>query len=377
MYLNMNAVLSCPSQLFVLSEIIDKFACACQAVIMMKMLGNLVLFIWSKFKVTSNLAAENLALRQQLAVMKRTNKRPKIRMADRIFWVLLSRIWSPWRRSLVIVRPDTVVRWHHKSFKLFWKFKSKGPGRPQVSREIRHLVRRMAKANSSWGAPRIHGELLRLGFEVSERTVSNLMPRRSTNSEPSQSWRTFLKNHAGKCSIDFFTVPTATFNILFVLVILRHCRRKVVHFNVTSNPSAQWTAQQVLEAFPWDTAPKYLMRDRDSIYGVFFRNRVKNMGIKEVISAPRSPWQNPFIERMIGSIRRECTDHVIVLNQSHLKNILCAYFQYYHNDRTHLSLGKDTPNGRPIQPRPVGKCKIIDLPRIGGLHHRYEWKKAA
>ena len=178
-------------------------------------------------------------------------------------------------------------------------------------------------------------------------------------------------------SIDFFTVPTATFNILFVLVILRHCRRKVVHFNVTSNPSAKWIAQQVLEAFPWDTAPKYLMRDRDSIYGVFFRNRVKNIGIKEIISAPRSPWQNPFIERIIGSIRRECTDRVIVLSKAHLTSVLGSYFEYYHNDRTHLSLEKDPPDGRPIQSRPAGKCKIIALQRVGGLHHRYEWKKAA
>ena len=235
----------------------------------------------------------------------------------------------------------------------------------------------MTKANPSWGAPRIHRELLRLGFDVSERTVSNLMPRRPPNAKPSQTWRTFLNNHAGKCSIDFFTVPTIAFNFLFVLVILCHSRRKVVHFNVTSNPTAQWTAQQVVEAFPWDTAPKYLMRDRDSIYGVFFRNRVKNMGIKEVISAPQKPWQNPFIERIIGSIRRECTDHVIVLNEGHLRSVLSSYFEYYHSDRTHLSLGKDTPKGRPIQRRPAGKCKIIDLPRIGGLHHRYEWKKAA
>jgi len=235
----------------------------------------------------------------------------------------------------------------------------------------------MAIANPTWGAPRIHGELLRLGFEVSERTVSNLMPRRLPNAKPSQTWRTFLKNHANKCSIDFFIVPTAVFNILFVPVVLSHSRRKVVHFNVTSNPTAEWTAQQVVEAFAWDTAPKYLIRDRDSIYDEFFRNRVKNMGIKQVLSAPQSPWQNPFVERVFGSIRRECTDHVIVLNEDHLKNILSSYFEYYHNDRTHLSLEKDTPRGRPIQHRPVGKCKIIDLPRVGGLHHRYEWKEAA
>jgi len=277
---------------------------------MIKTLGNLVLFIWSKFKITSNLAAENLALRQQLAVMKRTNKRPKIRRADRLLWVVLSRIWTPWRKSLVIVKTDTVVHWHRKGFKLFWKFKSKGPGRPRAGCEIRHLVRKMATANPSWGAPRIHGELLRLAFNVSERTVSNLIPRRPPNSKLSQTWRTFLKNHANKCSIDFFTVPTAAFNILFVLVVLSHSRRKVVHFNVSSNPTAEWTAQQVVEAFPWDTAPKDLMRDREAIYGVFFRNRVKNSGIKEVTSAPQSPWQNPFIERIIGSIRRECTDHV-------------------------------------------------------------------
>jgi transposase InsO family protein len=177
--------------------------------------------------------------------------------------------------------------------------------------------------------------------------------------------------------MDFFTVPTAAFNILFVLVVLCHSRRKVAHFNVTSNPTAQWTAQQVVEAFPWDTAPKYLMRDRDSIYGDFFRYRVKNMGIKEVISAPKKPWQNPFVERIIGSIRRECTDRVIVMNKEHLKNVLRSYFEYYQNDRTHLSLEKDTPASRPVQHRPVGKCKIIALPRIGGLHHRYEWQKAA
>ncbi|WP_320041562.1 integrase [uncultured Desulfobacter sp.] len=261
---------------------------------MMKMLGNFVLFIWLKFKVTSNLAAENLALRHQLAVMKRTNKRPKIRMVDRLFWVLLSRIWTPWRKSLIIVKSDTVVYWHRKGFKLFWKFKSKGPGRPQVSREIRDLVRRMAAANPNWGAPRIHGELLSLGFEVSERTVSNMMPRHPPNSKPSQTWRTFLKNHINKCSIDFFTVPTVTFNILFVLVILSHSRRKVVHFNITSNPTAEWTTQQIVEAFPWDTAPKYLMRDRDAIYGVFFPKSSEKHGHQRSGLGPAKPLAKPF-----------------------------------------------------------------------------------
>ena len=311
--------------------------------------------------------------------MKRSAKRPRLRNRDRLFWVLLSRFWRNWQEPLIVVKPETVIRWHRKGFKLFWKFKSrrKGPGRPPVSREIRDLIRTMAKANPLWGAPRIHGELLKLGIEISERTVSSLMPRRDTK-PPSQTWRTFLKNHmTSMVSIDFFMVPTATFRILFVLVILSHSRRRVSHFNATFNPTSRWTAQQIVEAFPWDTAPKYLLRDRDSIYGTFLRNRVKNMGIKEVITAPRSPWQNPFVERLIGSIRRDCLDHVIVLNESHLKQMLTSYFEYYHCDRTHYGLGKDTPAERPIQPRPAKGGKVIDFSRVGGLHHRYEWRKAA
>ena len=178
-------------------------------------------------------------------------------------------------------------------------------------------------------------------------------------------------------SMDFFTVPTGTFRVLFVLVILSHTRRSVVHFNVTSNPSAEWTSQQVVEAFPWDTAPQYLLRDRDSIYGALFSSRIKNMGIKQITTAPRSPWQNPFVERLIGSTRRDCLDHVIVLNESHLKRVLSSYFDYYHDDRTHYSLGKDTPCLRPVQSKPVKGGRVIEMPRVGGLHHRYEWKKAA
>jgi transposase InsO family protein len=256
--------------------------------------------------------------------MKRSAKRPRLRNWDRLFWILLSRFWGNWQEPLIFVKPETVIRWHRKGFKLFWKFKSrrKGSGRPPISAEIRDLVLKMV-------------------------------------------------------SIDFFAVPTAKFRILFVLVILSHSRRKVVHFNVTSNSTAKWTAQQIVNAFPWDTAPKYLLRDRDSIYGAYFRQRVKNMGIKEVITAPRSPWQNPFVERLIGSIRRDCLDHVIVLNESHLERILISYFQYYHYDRTHYGLGKDTPVERPVQSKPAKGAKVIELPRVGGLHHRYEWKEAA
>ena len=311
--------------------------------------------------------------------MKRSAKRPRLRNRDRLFWILLSRFWRNWQEPLIVVKPETVIRWHRKGFKLFWKFKSrrKGPGRPPVSPEIRDLILKMANANPLWGAPRIHGELLKLGIEISERTVSSLMPSRRSK-PPSQTWRTFLKNHmTNMVSIDFFMVPTATFRILFVLVVLSHNRRRVVHFNVALNPTARWTAQQIVEAFPWDTAPKYLLRDRDGIYGAIFRQRLKNMGIKEVITAARSPWQNPFVERLIGSIRRDCLDHAIVLNESHLKRILISYFEYYHYDRTHYGLGKGTPVERPAQLRPTKGAKVIELPRVGGLHHRYEWKEAA
>jgi len=346
---------------------------------MMKTLRNRVSAVWPMDKINLNMAMEIIALRQQLAVMKQQNKRPKIGMITRLFWVILSWIWSGWREALHIVKPETVIRWHRKAFKLFWKLKSKIPGRPKIDPEIRDHVKEMALANPKWGAPRIHGELVKLGFKVSERTVSSLMPKRTTNKKPpSQTWRTFLNNHVNKCSMDFFTVPTATFNVLFVLVILSHDRRRIVHFNVTSNPTAEWTAQQVVEAFPWDTAPKYLMRDRDGIYGNAFRDRVKGMGIKEVISAPRSPWQNPFVERVIGSIRRECTDHLVVLGENHLKAILAEYIEYFNADRTHLSLGKDSPDGRPVQrAESAGGSKVIALPRVGGLHHRYELKEAS
>jgi transposase InsO family protein len=235
----------------------------------------------------------------------------------------------------------------------------------------------MAKANQLWGAPRIHGELLKLGINISERTVSSLMPKRPPK-PPSQTWRTFLKNHMPDiAAIDFFTVPTATFRILFVLVVIKHSRRKFIYFNATYNPTAEWTTRQIIEAFPWDTSPKYLLRDRDSIYGAIFRSRIKNMEIREVLIAPQSPWQNPYAERLIGSIRRECLNHVIVLDDKHLRRILSSYFDYYNQDRTHYNLEKDAPLKRDCQPRTANDSRLVKLPRVGGLHHRYEWQKAA
>jgi len=271
---------------------------------------------------------------------------------------------------LVVVKPDTVIAWHRSGFRLFWRWKSRsrGPADGCVSPTVKQLIRQMAKANPLWGAPRVHGELLKLGIDISERSVSRFMPPKPRK-PPSQTWRTFLDNHIGSlASIDFFTVPTATFRVLYVFFVLAHDRRRILHFNVTEHPSAAWTAQQIIEAFPEDTAPKHMIRDRDGIYGEQFRRRVEGLCIEEVVTAPRSPWQNPYAERLVGSIRRECLDYVIVLGEQHLYRILNSSFAYYHRARTHLSLGKDAPEPRQVHPPCMGE--IVELPE--GLHHRYE-----
>jgi hypothetical protein len=321
------------------------------------------------------IALENLALRQQLAVFKRHCPRPRLRTGDRLFWVWLSMTWKNWRRALIIIKPETVVSWHRKGFRLFWTWLSrrKGIGRPQASRELGDLIRKIAAANPLWGAPRIHGELLKLGIVVSERTVSRLIARRKRPT--SQTWKAFLDNHVRDLvSVDFFTVPTATFRVLFVMVVLAHHRRRVVHFNVTEHPTAGWTGQQMIEAFPEDTALRYLLRDRDRIYGGDFHQRIQGMSMKEVLCAPASPWQRAYVERLIGSIRRDCLDHVIVLGEGHLRKILKSYLEYYHRSRTHLALSKDAPEPRAVQSPEMGE--IVELTQAGGLHHRYERRAA-
>lgn len=322
------------------------------------------------FSNRADLAAENLALRQQLAVLRRTAKRPQICQRDRIFWVWLSRLWKNWRSSLLIVQPDTVVRWHRRGFRLYWRWKSRKTGRPKVDPEIRSLIRRMSLENPLWGTPRVQSELRLLGFDVAESTVAKYMVKRRPG-PPSQSWRTFLKNHMDcTAACDFFVVPTVTFRLLFCFVVLGHERRRILHFNVTEHPSARWTAQQIVEAFPADgTEPRYLLRDRDSIYGGYFRRRVKNVGIEEVLIAPRSPWQNPYCERVIGSIRRECTNHLIVRNAAHLRKILSGYMDYYNGSRPHSSLDGDAPTGRQVETATKGT--VVAIPQVGGLHHRY------
>ena len=340
---------------------------------------NAILF-WIRFVILvlgghQQVALENAALRQQLAVFKRDVKRPQLRRWDRLFWIGLRAIWKDWKSALVIVRPETVISWQQKRFKRYWwrLSQSKGPGRPRVSSEIRTLISHMAATNPFWGAPRVHGELLKLGYEISERTVSRLMPK--NDKKPSQTWTTFLRNHVGQMvSIDFFTVATVRLHVLYVFVILAHDRRRLLHFNVTEHPTAVWAAQQIIEAFPEDRAPRYLLRDRDGIYGHCFTTRIEGMGIEQVRITARSPWQNCYVERAIGSIRRECLNHMIVLSEQHQRRILKSYFRYYHESRTHLSLSKDAPESRAIQANELER--IVQIPQLGGLHHRYERRAA-
>ena len=328
------------------------------------------IFLGALFKSQRQLALENLALRQQVAMLRQSVRRPRATPADKVFWILFSRYVDGWRSLLHILHPDTVVRWHRKGFRLYWRWKSRGPkpGRPAIDTSLRKLIRDMQASNIGWGAPRIHGELLKLGIEVSQATVSKYMLK--SKKPPSQTWRTFLYNQADcLAAMDFFTVPTARFRVLHVFIVLSHDRRKVVYFNATEHPTADWTAQQLFEAFPFDSAPRYLLHDRDAIYGEKVKRRIMALEIEEVITAPRSPWQNGYVERVIGSIRRECLDHVIVLNERHLKRILRDYFNYYHISRTHLSLDKNPPEPRAVEPAASGN--IVALPRVGGLHHRY------
>jgi transposase InsO family protein len=238
-----------------------------------------------------------------------------------------------------------------------------------VEREIRDLIREMSSANPLWGAPRIQGELLKLGIEISQATVAKYMVRR--RGTPSPTWRSFLRNQAqGIAAIDMFVVASASFRLLYVMIILAHDRRKIIRTAVTEYPTAVWLSHQVTEAFPWDTAPRYLLRDRDASYGADFCNRLEAMGIAQVVTAPRSPWQNAYAERLIGSIRRECLDHIVIFNERHLRRALSSYVECYQRTRTHLSLDKDCPDPRSIMPRGIGK--VVAIPKVGGLHHRYE-----
>ncbi len=335
---------------------------------MIALLSFLLALLAAQFKSKSRLEAENAALRRQLAVLRRKVRgRVQLTSGDRLFLTQLYRWFPSVLQVVTIIQPATLVRWHRAGFRQYWRWKSRSlGGRPQIDAELRALIRRMSLDNPLWGAPRIHGELLKLGFEVAQSSVAKYMVKRA--GPPSQGWSTFLRNHAPNiAAMDLFVVPTIGFDLLYAFVVVRLDRRDLVWINVTSHPTAEWLARQLTEAFPWDEAPRYLIRDRDRAYGAVVMRRIRAMGIRDKPIAPASPWQNGFAERLIGSIRRECVDHFIVLGEAHLRRILRTYARYYNDIRTHRSLGKDAPFSRPVQRTGSINSRAI----LGGLHHQY------
>src|SRR6476646_6791806 len=335
---------------------------------MIGLLCFVVAVLASPFKSKIRLEAENATLRHQLIVLRRKLKgRARLTNNDRWFFVQLYRWFPSILPVLMIIRPETLVGWHRAGFRRYWRWKSclRG-GRPQIETELRALIRQMSTENLLWGAPRIHGELLKLGFSVAQSSVAKYMVKR--RGPPSQEWRTFLRNHAPHiAAMDLVVVPTIGFKLLYGFVIIRLDRRDLVWIGVTTNPAAEWVARQITAAFPWDSAPRYLIRDRDRIYGSVVTRRLRAMGIRDKPIAPASPWQNSFAERLIGSIRRECVDHIVVLGEAHLHRVLKCYADYYNNFRTHRSLNKDAPVSRPAQR--IGSIKSHAI--LGGLHHHY------
>jgi transposase InsO family protein len=323
-----------------------------------------------------NLLLENLALRQQLSVLKKKRPQPRFAAPDKLFWVILRQFWSGWKRALVLVQLETVVRWHRAGFKLYWTWLSRHrtrAGRKCVSKELRELIFRMVAENPTWGAPRIHGELKTLCFDISERTVLRWMRKAPRNPEPAKRWMTFLNNHREAiAAMDFFTVPTLTFGVLYCFFIIAHDRRRILHCNVTKHPTSAWVIQQLREAFPYDSAPGHLIFDRGANFNQEVIDTVKTFGIQPKRTSIRSPRQNGVAERWVGSCRRDLLDHVIVLNTGHLKRLMNDYVRYYHDDRTHLSLAKGTPAGRETENNAGIGRKVVSMPRLGGLHNRYD-----
>ena len=330
------------------------------------------------FASRADLLLENLALRHQLAVYQRRQARPQLRQQDRLIWILLSRLWSRWRDALLIVQPDTVLRWHHHAWKRYWSFKSRhrGPGRPRISAELRRLILRMAQENPRWGTKRIRGEVLALGFEVGAETVRRYRIQAGRR-PPSQTWRTFLANHAPHIwACDFFTIHTLTFQTLYVFFLIEHGSRAIVHFNVTQHPTAEWTWRQIIEATPWGKHPRFLIRDRDACYGKAFVGRAKTIGIETIVTPFRAPQANSIAERMVGTFRRECLDHIIVLNERHLRVVLGGFVEHYNGSRPHQSLADTPPVPVPRLLRPSGPARVVARSVLGGLHHEYRWEAA-
>ena len=331
--------------------------------------GTLVHF----FRMRRSLLLENLALRQQLAVLKRRCRRPCLSPFDKLFWVAVSRFWSGWEQALIVVTPETVIRWHRAGFRLYWKLISRvrtRVGRKPTPKGVRELIFRMVIENPTWGAPRIHGELLMLGFDLCERTISRWMKRAPRDPGPTQRWLAFLRNHREAiAAMDFFTVPTLTFGVLYGFFVISHGRRRILHFNVTKHPTSLWVVQQLREAFPFELAPGFLIFDRDANYGREVPLAVRSLKMSPVRTSFESPWQNGVAERWVESCRRDLLDHVIAVNERHLKRLLSEYVRYYHEDRTHLGLRKGTPDYRIRSPV---SGRVLSQDRLGGLHHRYD-----
>src|SRR5262245_246693 len=325
------------------------------------------------------MAVEILALRQQVAVLKRRRPKPPLHPLDRLFWTVLRAIWSRWKDALFIVKPDTVVGWHRAGFRLYWRWRSRPRGgRPKITEEIRALIQRLAQENRDWGAPKIHGELLKLGFVVSERTVARYLRRIRRRRDPGQRWLTFLQNHREVIvAFDFFTVPTLTFQVLYCFFVIEHGRRRILHFNVTRHPTADWIVQQLREAFPEASPYRYAVFDRDSKFDGTVVKFLQATGLSPKPTSAQAPWQNGVAERWIGSCRREILDHVITIDEPHLRRLLRDYVTYHRADRIHDSLEKDAPNRRAMEPKPSATATVISSPRLGGLHHRYAWCEAA
>ena len=335
---------------------------------MVGILRALVIFVADMFKSRWRLQAENLFLRHQLNIaLRRAPPRPRLLGSDRALLIWMTRLWPTLLGATKVVQPATILRWHRAGFKTYWRWKSRNrAGRPKIDRGLRDLIQRMSKENSLWGASRIHGELLMLGFEVAQSTVSKYMVR--VRNPPSQTWKTFLRNHSEAiAAIDMCVVPTVTFDLLFAVLVVGHGRRQLLWFEVTRYPTAEWLARQITEAFPWASAPAYLVRDNDRAYGQTFQRRVRVMGIRDRPISPGSPWQNGYVERLIGTLRRECLDQMLIFGEAHLRKILTLYASYYNQSRTHLSLRKDAPMGRAVQRYGT----IVATPVLSGLHHRY------
>jgi len=329
------------------------------------------------FRNREERAIVELALRQQLSAYAQSRPRPKLSPLDRAFWVALSRLWPRWKKHLVMVRPETVVRWHRQGFRRYWgSISTPGPGRPPISEETRALILRRAIENG-WGARKIQAELSKLDIRVGTATVSRYIPKTLPDPSRQQRWITFLRNHREVITgMDFFVVPTVRFRLLYVWFAIDHGRRRILHFNVTEHPTARWVIQQLRETFPDEPTHRFMIYDNDAIFSSAFTHAMESFGIDPKRTEFRSPWQNGTAERVVGSVRRELLDHVVVLGEGHLRRLLREYVDYYNSERVHTSIA-DAPVGRRVEPRPSKHTKVIGIQRVGGLHHRYCWRQAA